>query len=64
MKKDIVPFGTWMLEPLKYNSEQIDMAKKAAGEVLKKTTMATLMAAVAIPAALVSLSNMVSALES
>ena len=25
MKKDIVPFGQWMLEPLKYNNEEIDV---------------------------------------
>ena len=39
---------------------QRDLAKKAAGEALKKTAMPLLMAAVAIPAALLSLSNILS----
>ena len=38
---------------------QKDMAKAAAGEVLKKTAMASLMAAVFVPSVLVSLSNMI-----
>jgi len=38
---------------------QRDLAKKAAGEALKKTAMASLMAAVFLPAALLSLSDMI-----
>ncbi|KAL7546814.1 hypothetical protein ACHAWF_010149 [Thalassiosira exigua] len=38
---------------------QKDLAKKAAGEALKKTAMASLMVAVALPAALLSLSNII-----
>jgi hypothetical protein len=39
---------------------QMDLAKKAASEALKKTALASLMAAVAIPATILSLSNIVS----
>ena len=39
---------------------QRDFAEKAAGEVLKKTAVASLMAAVFLPSTLLSLSNMVS----
>mmetsp|Transcript_4463 Transcript_4463/g.7918 ORF Transcript_4463/g.7918 Transcript_4463/m.7918 type:complete len:857 (-) Transcript_4463:55-2625(-) len=38
---------------------QTDLAKKAAGEVLKKTVMASLMMACALPAALLSLTNII-----
>ncbi|KAL3826909.1 hypothetical protein ACHAXA_005989 [Cyclostephanos tholiformis] len=38
---------------------QMDLAKKAASEALKKTALATLMAAVAIPSTILSLSNII-----
>ena len=57
-------FITWETELLlalngSVKDLQKDMAKAAAGEVLKKTAMASLMAAVFVPSVLVSLSNMI-----
>jgi hypothetical protein len=43
---------------------QMDLAKKAAKEALKKTALASLMVAVAIPSAILSLSNIVSTMWS
>ena len=57
----IVEWEYELLQEL-YNSAkdfQKDIAKKAAGEIAKKTALATLMAAVFVPSVLVSLSNII-----